>query len=217
MIRTVLFAVVLSLGAAAVALPSAPAHAQEKKGLFSFFNRLGNDGSDGSDPVHMTPGTQGAAKGAETKTYGFGKNDHKSTALYENSPINDERARQAKNFDQWNSNELAKANASTQALIAQMKAEQEYNAKVALQQQAQLIAQTGQAMSAGQPPTGANAAVVQAMRNGAYAQILSSTQSAAGMTLPAAAVPSASPPPAAVAEEPQSKARPQGLFNRIIE
>lgn len=216
MTRIVLFAAILALGAGAATLPTASAHAQEKKGFFGLFNRQSDDSGDSGGPIHMTPGTQGAAAGSESKAYGFGKSGNKNTARYEDSPINAEAARQASNFDKWNSNELASANASTQALIAQMKAEQEYNAQAARQQQAQKIAQIGQAMSAGPAPAGANPSVVQAMRAGSHAQALSSMQGVVGMAPPAAkASPVASEAP--VAEKPKREPRSQGLFNRVTD
>ncbi len=216
MIRTVLFAVILALGAVAVTLPTDVAYAQEKKGFFGLFNRSANDGGDSSSPIHMTPGTDGAAKGADSKAYGFGKSNNKPTARYEDSPLNAEQARQAANFQKWNSNELALANASTQSLIEQMKAEQEYNAQMGRQQQAQKIAQVGQAMSAGAAPTGANPSVVQAMRAGAHAQALSGMQGVAGMAPPAAKAPQiTSETPAA--EKPKREPRSQGLFNRVTD
>ncbi len=216
MTRTVLFAVILALGAAAATLPSASAYAQEKKGFFGLFNRAPADGSDSGGPIHMTPGTDGASKGGDTKAYGFGKGSNKPTARYEDSPLNADQARQAANFQKWNSNELAKANASTQSLIEQMKAEQDYNAQLGRQQQAQKIAQVGQAMSAGQAPTGANPSVVQAMRAGAHAQALSGMQGVVGMAPPAAKAPAiTSETPATPA--PKREARPQGLFNRVTD
>ena len=217
MIRTVLFAVILALGAVAVTLPTASAYAQEKKGFFGLFNRQSNDGSDSGGPVHMTPGTQGAAKGADTKAYGFGKGSNKPTARYEDSPLNAEQARQRANFEKWNNNELAKANASTQSLIEQMKAEQDYNTQVARQQQAQKIAQVGQAMSAGPAPVGANPSVVQAMRAGAHAQALSGMQGVTGMAAPPAAKAPQISSETPAAEKPKREPRSQGLFNRVTD
>lgn len=216
MTRIVLFTVILALGAAAAALPTASAYAQEKKGFFGLFNRQGADASDSGGPIHMTPGTQGSAKGAATKAYGFSKSGHKPAARYEDSPINAERERQASNFEKWNRNELAKVNASTQSLIEQMKAEQQYNEQLGRQQQAQKIAQVGQTMSAGTAPAGANPSVVEAMRAGARAQALGSMQGVVGIAPPAAAAPPvASETPAA--EKPKRESRPQGLFNRVLD
>lgn len=216
MTRIVLFAVILAVGAAAATLPTASAYAQEKKGFFGLFNRQGNDGSDSGGPIHMTPGTQGASKGSDDKAYGFGKNANKNTARYEDSPLNAERDRQASNLQKWNSNELAKANASTQSLIEQMKAEQDYNAQLARQQQAQKIAQVGQAMSAGQAPAGGNPSVVQAMRASAQAQALGSMQGVVGVAPPAAKAPQISSE-APAAEKPKREPRSQGLFNRVVD
>lgn len=218
MTRTVLFAAILALGTAAAVLPATPAHAQEKKSIFSFFNRQGDDGRDNGGPIHMSPGTQDAAKDSGTKAYGFGNRQNKKTARYEDSPLNAERQRQATSFAQWNANDLAAANASTTALIEQMKAEQTYNAQVARQQQAEKIAQAGQKMSAGSAPGNADPSVVQAMRDGARQQAINSMQGVTGTAPPPARTPQATPAPETPApDKAKREPRSQTLFNRLAE
>lgn len=218
MIRTVLFAVILAFGALTVMLPAAPAYAGNEKGFFSFFNRTKNDGSASGTPVHMDSSINGAAKGSDVKPFSFSKNPGgASVARYEDSPINEERARDAKKFADWNANELAKANASTQVLMEQVKAQQAYNTQLGRQQQAQKIAAAGARMSAGAAPGGANAAMVQAMRETARQQALVSMQPGAMGAAPPTpqAPPIASEAPAP--EEPKRERKKRSLFNRITE
>ncbi len=208
--RVVLFAVIFALGTGAVAFPAGLAHAQEKKGFFSnFFNRQGHDGSDGGTPIHMgASGAQTGSSGSDVKAYGFGKSSPQNVPRYEDSPINAERVRQAANLERWNKEQLAEANASTQALVAQMVAEQQYNEQAARQQQAQLIAELNKA--------GSDPAAIQAAYDNAYAQPTAplpgtvGSSSSATVTSPTA---SEAPAPEKAKREPRS----QGLFNRITD
>lgn len=218
MTRSVLFALLLALTALVALSPSAPAWAEEKKGIFSFFNRQKDNG--GSGPIHMNPGTDGAAKGEGAKAYGFGKST-KSSARYEDSPINDENARAKAGFAKWLAADKAQTLAAGAALNEQMRAEQAQNEQIAKQQQAEKIAQATKAMSAGTAaPAGSHAAMAQALRDQARAQATGKVQGPNGMIVPP---PSSRLPQStgSSAEEttPGTKrpARPQGLFNRIDE
>lgn len=130
MIRIILWGALFVFCATAVTLP---ASAENKKGVLGFFNR------DTSSPVHMDSSIGGSSNGEGVQPVSLGKAPAKM-ARYEDSPIHEERLRAQQNFDQWNANELAKANASTEALMAQVRAQSQQAKQIARQQQAEQIA-----------------------------------------------------------------------------
>lgn len=216
MTRSVLFAVILAVGAIGASGGTSPAWAQaqqEKKGIFSFFNRQSAQGNQ-SDPIHMTPGTAGASK-SETKAYGFGKNT-KASSRYEDSPVNAENARSKAAMAQWLDQEKARGLAEGAALNEQIRAQNAYNAQQAKQREAQIMAQNPN-MGAGKPPSSMNNAASQALRaQQTRTQGIQNTpaQGPNGMIVP----PASSRVQGAGNATPQNiqrPARPQGLFNRV--
>ncbi len=188
MIRTILWSALFVFCATAVTLP---ASAENKKGLLGFFNR------DNSGPVHMEPNIGDSSNGEGVKPVSLGKSPAKM-ARYEDSPIHEERRRAQQNFDQWSANELAKANASTEALMAQVRAQSQLDKQMARQQQAEQIARG---------------------KNGNAAARAAAQQNA---VQPRASVPTATPAAAAPAETPKEEApakpkrehKPRHFFNR---
>lgn len=208
MTRSVLCAVMLAFTLMGAGFTASPAAAQEKKGIFSFFNRS-NDAGDKS-PVHMSPGTQGAAAEDGSKAYGYGKAPQ-STTRYEDSPIFAEAQRAQKDMANWVAADKARALAEGAALNEQSRAQNEYNKKVAKEQQAAKVAEAAKAYGAGTPPAGLSAAQQKAlMAKGLGSSPAPVQQGANGMIVP--------PPSSRLpANASPGKARPQGLFNRIDE
>lgn len=188
MIRIILWSALFVFCATAVTLP---ASAENKKGVFGFFNR------DTSSPVHMDSSIGGSSNGEAVQPVSLGKSPEKM-ARYEDSPIHEERRRAQQNFDQWNANELAKANASTEALMAQVRAQSEQARQIARQQQAELIARRKN-----------NPAAAQAAQQNALQERSS---------IPPAVTPVAAPPVEEPKEEtpakPKREHKPRHFFNR---
>ena len=211
MIRTLLFMTLLALTVVSASTPTAPAYASgEKKGILGFFNRADNDGSKTGQPIHMQSGIDGSSGSDGGKPMSLGRRE--KAARYEDSPVNAERERQAKAFDDWNKNEVAKADASTAALMEQVMAQQAYNLEMGRQQQAQIMAQGGTKISAGTPPP-ANPAAMAAMQAAQQrAQISGIPTNASPSSAPQASAPEEEAPAATKRER-----KPRNFFNRITE
>lgn len=213
-------AVLLAL--AFVFAPVTSAHAEGKGGLFKFFNKP--KGEDDAGPVHMDPNISGLNGTPESKPFDMGRSRgaQGATARYEDSSIHKEREAANKALQDWNTNELAKANASTAQVMEQFNAQLAYNKQMAQQQQAQLIAQAknnAANKTAGQAPTGGvNPAMLQSMKQ----SVLQSGYTGAPGYTPAVAASGnteVSPPPAdsadpAPAAKPEKSHKSYKLFNK---
>jgi|GEM_PF-7129446 len=222
MTRIILSTMFLALIALTVTVSSSTAWAtSEKKGFMGFFNRSSNDGSDQGGPIHMQPNIGGSSNGEVSKPMNLGKKE--KLARYEDSPIHAERKRAAQAMDNWNKNELAKANASTVALNARMAEERAYNKQVSAQQQAQaMAAQAARRQSAGTAPGKPDATALQAMRAAAAQQAASARQAAGGAATlpPPSSTTSSAPAPEPAdtgAEQPKRERKARSFFNRIEE
>ena len=146
MTRIVLFAALFAFCTVSLALPVSSAWAAEEgKGVFSFFNRSKN--SDGNakkptDPVFMKPMQNSGSTGERVKPINLGRGKSSSkVARYEDSPIFKQSLENNKIMKEWNSNEVATAQAKTAVLMQRIKAEQAQAQATAQQEQMQLIAQ----------------------------------------------------------------------------
>lgn len=207
----VLAVVVFSLASATAA------HAESRGGLLKFFNK--SQGEDGAGPVHMDPNVAGRTGTPETKPFDLGRRGggQAPAARYEDSSIHKEREAANKAFENWNANEMAKANASTEQVMAQFQTQLAYNKQMAQQQQAQLIAQAKANKTAGvAPKAGVDPAVLQAMKQSA---MQSAYSGGPGYTAPvtAAGQPATSSPqedPAAAPAKPPKERKSFQLFNK---
>lgn len=193
--RTILFIALFAL-CGGVAIASSPARAESGKGLFGFFNR---SQSTESAPVHMTPGVEGTASESTAQTLNLGKKA--KIAREEDSPVYAEQRRNEKIVAEWSAREAEITNARTAQVMSQVQAQMAYNEKVALQAQAQRIAQIQKNAAAGvaTPPA-------------------QQTRQVYPQSLPAAAAVTTSVPEAEKPEEtkPAKEPRkPRQFFNRI--
>jgi len=146
MTRIVLFAALFSFCMVSLALPVSSAWAAEEgKGVFSFFNRGKNsDGNDRkpTDPVFMKPMQNNGSTGDRVKPINLnGKKSSSKVARYEDSPIFKQSLENSKIMSEWNTKEVATAQAKTAILMQRIKAEQVQAQATAAQEQGQLIAQ----------------------------------------------------------------------------
>lgn len=221
MTRIILPTMFLALIAMTVTVSSSAAWAaSEKKGVFGFFNRSSNDGSNQGEPIHMQPNVGNSANGEVSKPLNLGKKE--KLPRYEDSPIHAERKRAAQAMDNWNKNELAKANASTFELNERMNQERARNKQLSAQQQAQAIAeQAARRQTAGAAPGKPDAAALQAMRAAAAQQASAARQAAGGAAVPppsSTASSTPAPEPADTgAEKPKRERKTRSFFNRIEE
>lgn len=190
MTRIILWSALFVFCATAATLP---ASAESKKGVLGFFNR------DDSSPVHMQSNISGTASGEDAQPISLGKPPEKM-ARYEDSPIHEERRLAHQVFDQWNANELAKANASTEALMAQFRAQSQLNEQMARQEQAEQIARA-------RSRTGSAAAQAAAQQN--VQQVRSSIPAVAPVAAPPVEEPKEVTP-----AKPKREHKPRHFFNR---
>lgn len=135
MIRTFLFIAVVSLCAGAM---SVPAFAESGKGWFGFFNRSKTENSGTTAPVHMSPDVAGTSATSDTSPLNLGK---KTRSVQTANLVAEEERRKEQSINEWQERETAITRARVQDSLAKMQAQMAYNEKVALQAQAQKIAQ----------------------------------------------------------------------------
>lgn len=221
MTRSVLLALMLAMATLHMGASASPVWAQdkqEKKGIFSIFNRQKDTGDTG--PIHMNPGTNGASTG-KANVYGAGKGKKTTANKYENSPVQKENAQYKASMSNWLSTQKASSLAKGAALNEQVRAETAMAAEKARKEQAAKIAQGAENGRAIAAPPGAYTPAAQAIHQQLKAQSrMAPGAVGGGVQAPSVGANGAIIPPAS-SRLPQESTVPKkgakGLFNRIDE